>query len=371
MRKSSKVRIFMSAKLIIKKLNKAINEKKSQDVINELTSILVETITEAAQEPLFYSLPFEHISKIVTKVEFGNEKEVSEPLLLLQTLIQKTSEFHGNKAISLLNKIKIEQLPPLSMDDIICLVSKFTKSELLVKLGELYEYDKSLLRVDYSQENSELKRKIAKLEKKLESVQKKTKETKGKVPKFSPVTEKPKDYEADVFDACEKGKLDNVQYHFEVGRLNKNSSCDRVLSDGGYYVGATALHVAASYGHLPIVEYLCEVQKFNVEAKTENGVTPLFLSCISGHLDIVRYLCEVQKANPEAQNKNGFVPLHYACMCSSSSREGNVPVVRYLCEVQKVNTSIKGRFEKTPYQSAKIRNNTAIVEYLESIGVNE
>ena len=457
----------MAAKPILKKLNKAIDERKSQYVINELTSLVVETITEAAQEPLFYSLPFEHISNVVSKVEFGNEEEIRDPLKLLQTIIQKTNETHEHDAISLLNDIKIDNLPPLSIDDIIHLLSKFRKSELLIKLVELYEYDQRLLRVDYSQENIELKKEINRLKKELESAQQKT------LQKFLPVTAKPIDFEENVFDACEKGKLDSVQYHFEVLHANKKTTCSRKLSNYGAFSGTTALHVAASYGHLPIVEYLCEIQNFNVETKTENGDTPLYVSCIGGHLDIVRYLCEIQKANAEAQNDDGLVPLHAACVfghlsivqflcevqkvnteaqnnnglvplhtacqfgyldivrylcevqkvnteaqnaegfvplhtacqygqiaivrylcevqkvnaerqnnygytplhlaCAydSSVRDGNIPVVQYLCEVQKVNTNIKDNYGETPYVIAKTYIRTAIVKYLERIGVHK
>ena len=115
----------MSTKSIIKRLNKSINEKKSSDSIKGYTDILIETITDAAKEPLFYSLPFEHISNIIKRIEFNNENQISEPLLLLQTLIEKTSEFHEKESVLLLNDIKIDQLPKLTIDDIIIILTIF------------------------------------------------------------------------------------------------------------------------------------------------------------------------------------------------------------------------------------------------------
>ena len=51
----------MAAKLIVKKLNSAIAEKKSQDLINDHIDVLTEMIIDAANEPLFYALPFDQI----------------------------------------------------------------------------------------------------------------------------------------------------------------------------------------------------------------------------------------------------------------------------------------------------------------------
>ena len=139
----------MQTRSIIKKLNKVIVEKESQDEINNITDLIVEKITEAANEPLFYSLPFEQISNIIKKVEFSNEDKVKEPFILLQTLIQRTSEVHEKEAVLLLNAIKVDKLPHLTLDDTIDIVSKFTKCEILTKLGKLNTEEKSLLEPDY------------------------------------------------------------------------------------------------------------------------------------------------------------------------------------------------------------------------------
>ena len=57
----------MDPKSIIKTLQKAINEKKSADAICLAEDILVKNIAIAANEPLFYSLPINEITKIINK----------------------------------------------------------------------------------------------------------------------------------------------------------------------------------------------------------------------------------------------------------------------------------------------------------------
>ena len=110
---------------LIEKLQKAINEKKSIDEIHIAEDVIIKNIANVANEPLFDSLPFDHISNIIKRIEFNNENQISEPLLLLQTLIEKTSEFHEKESVLLLNDIKIDQLPKLTIDDIIIILTIF------------------------------------------------------------------------------------------------------------------------------------------------------------------------------------------------------------------------------------------------------
>ena len=82
----------------------------------------------------------------------------------------------------------------------------------------------------------------------------------------------------------------------------------------------TPLLRAARYGHLPVVQYLCE-QGADKEAKDRCGHTPLHLAAAKGHLPVVQYLCE-QGADKEARSEGGYTPLEL----SRDSR-----VVFYLC----------------------------------------
>ena len=157
----------MSTASVIKKLNKAILEK-NDDKIKLTTDFLIDAINDAAKDSNFYSLPFDQFSFIIKKVEFGNDEEVKEPFVLLQTIIEKTSMAHEKEAVLLLNDLKIENLPELSVENIIGIVSKFTKSELLTKLGELYDEEKKLLKPDYEYTIEKLQKENTKLKQELE-----------------------------------------------------------------------------------------------------------------------------------------------------------------------------------------------------------
>ena len=63
--------------------------------------------------------------------------------------------------------------------------------------------------------------------------------------------------------------------------------------------GNTPLHMAASSGHFPVVQYLCE-QGADKEARGNNDITPLHMVAEKGQLSVVQYLCE-QGADKEAR----------------------------------------------------------------------
>ena len=300
----------MNPKSILRKLNKAIADKNS-DNIKFAEELIIENIEHIYKEPLFYSLPFDEISNIIKRIEFGNNDEVTEPFELLHTLLKKTSEVHEKEAVLLLNDLKIDNLPQLTIDEIISILSKFTKNELLTKLGELYTEEKSLLRPDYEHIIEEQNHEIAKLKEELQAKNKENNELKKQITehkdepkpkkktpltetlkesKFPPVTEKPSDFEPDVFIACMENKLSSIQYLFEVQKENP---------DKRDWLGRTVLHLACELNNLPMVQYLCEVAKFNTEAKDQHGKTPLSTSCDFMCYEIIKYLCEVQKVNIE------------------------------------------------------------------------
>ena len=368
----------MSTKSIITKLIKAIDMKRKPEKINEYRRILVESITEASKEELFYSLPLSEISNIINQVDFSNEEEVEEPFLLLQTLIEKTKEFHEKESVLLLNDIKFDNFPEPTLDELIPIVSKFTGSEILMKLVELYTYEKSLVRPDYEHTIEKLKGEIAKknaeitaknneieeLKKRIKALEEErnrenttqTKETATSSIKFTPVTAKPKIFFRNIYEAVKKGFLECVQYHYEVLHTNiQGTFTGRVPGYASPASGLTYLHIASAYGHLNIVQYLFEVVKINPEATEENNRTALHYASENGHLPIVKYLCEVAKVNAEVKDFLGFTAVFFA------SLNGHLPVVQYLCEVAKVN--MEGTYG--------ITRNEEVRKYLESIGIRK
>ena len=299
----------MSSKLIIKKLFKALNTKKD-DVIQICEEMITENFSDAVNEPTFYSLPFNEITSIIKKVNFIEECKPQEFVKLLESVVRGISNIHQTEAILLLNEIKISNLPQLTIDNIIEIISKFTKSELLVRLGELYKESSNLVEVDWEYEIEQKNKQIEKLKKQIYLF------------KSQRPMEKPRDFEENVFTACKNGKLNSVRYHFEVLGASKEA----VSSD---YPFGTVLHVACWYNQLAIVKYLCEVQNVKTEIKDRDGLTPLHIACNWGYLSIVRYLCEVQHVNLNSRNKSGHTPLYIA----QNSYNDTLGVIDYLASI--------------------------------------
>ena len=200
-------------------------------------------------------------------------------------------------------------------------------------------------------------------------------------PKFIPVTEKPENYEPDIFKATKEGKLSSVQYLIEqkgVKQSIKNKDGWTLLHNACFYGhlsivkylvevhcvdeeakdndGLTPLHIACRNGFLKIVKYLCETG-VNKNVRFLNGSTPLHFACQKGHLNIVQYLCEAG-ADKESINNDGWAPLHWAC------DEGHLDVVKYLIEKQNVNKEIKFPNGSTPLDFACQKGHLDIVQYL-------
>jgi len=87
----------------------------------------------------------------------------------------------------------------------------------------------------------------------------------------------------------------------------------------GYQLGATALHYAASKGHLAAVKLLVE-HGADLRINTKLEILPLHTACFSGTAEsaaIVKLLLEHEKAVATDVNqpeKFGTTPLHYAIM---------------------------------------------------------
>ena len=129
----------------------------------------------------------------------------------------------------------------------------------------------------------------------------------------------------------------------------------------------TALHTAAQWGHLHIVQYLHEEYNCNAYTTNSDGNTPLHSAACGGHLDVVQYLhikcnCNINTIN----NHDGTTPLHRA------ATNGHLNVVQYLlgCGADAIATDNYGA---TPLQHACRYNlyignsKVAVIKYLLSI----
>ena len=209
---------------------------------------------------------------------------------------------------AVLPEVSIKTIKADDLNGCIALLSKFSHIPLFKRTDELFSEEKLKPVPDYDYEIKRLEKEIAELEK--------------KKPKFPPVTEKPADFEPNLFKAVFVGKLSSVQYLIEVEHKNPNRRRNWGLFDSG----GTPLHTAAEFGHLDIVKYLIEECHCDLEAKDRYRNTPLHQAVRFGHLNIVKYLIEDCHCDPKEKNNNGWTPLFTA------SQEGHLEVVKYLIE---------------------------------------
>ena len=90
-------------------------------------------------------------------------------------------------------------------------------------------------------------------------------EAKRKEEEVKRITEKPKDYEPNIFQAASNGNLTSVQLHIEREHTNINAKDKN---------NKAALHIALENGHLNIVSYLIE-HNADINAKDKFNRTAL------------------------------------------------------------------------------------------------
>lgn len=99
-------------------------------------------------------------------------------------------------------------------------------------------------------------------------------------------------------DACRRGNLANA-YDVFTQRF-------AILNEAGS-LGYTALHWAASAGHIDVAKMLLQ-EKASVDAVSSEGETPLHLASAKGHAAIATLLADAG-ADTGVKNKAGQTPL--------------------------------------------------------------
>ena len=96
---------------------------------------VAESIEEAIEEELFFSLPTNEIIKIIQKSDVSNVETYS-------SIISRMCEVKGGEAALILNAVKAEEA---DFKKCVKIVSSLKCSSVCVRLGDLYEEYESIL----------------------------------------------------------------------------------------------------------------------------------------------------------------------------------------------------------------------------------
>ena len=157
-----------------------------------------------------------------------------------------------------------------------------------------------------------------------------------------------------LINAAEHGDLGFLQRILEdAEKQNAEINIDRLAPANGQ----SALHLAASRGHVHMVQTLIDQCKATVDILDKEGETPLLKAAFQGHETVVQCLLQ-RKTNVQHRDKDGWSALHNACA------RGHLRVVRMLVDVGQADVNSKSKTGHTPLMNAASKGFADIVEFL-------
>ena len=308
--------------LAVKKIREEVNGSKRKEKIDVLEEMLIENFEKLLSFDEFFDLPLEIIYSTFSKFVFDT-KERKEIFPILLDYIKNTINAHSIEAgtLSLLFCLDINKLG-LSFEDQVSILELFNNCPFLRSFCDSINNDKILVEKNYpydikikDSEIEELKQQIKELQSKLNQ---------QRIPLS-------RDYEPDIFKACDDGKLTSVKLLIEKDHVLKNKKDKN---------NDTPIHHATKCGHIHIVQYLINNLNVDKDIKGFSDKTPLHLACENNHIQIVQYLL-TKHASINSKDCNGLTPLHYAVL------NCNVEIVNLLVS-QGANTNIRDIYSRSP-----------------------
>ena len=214
---------------------------------------------------------------------------------------------------------------------------KFLNIRFSKKIHELFQVETGLPNIDYEYEATELRDKVHLFEKNSIDA------------KFPKISNKPIDYEPNMFIAIKKNKFPSVQWlvqqeHANVEEKDKN--------------GMTPLLFAAKLGNLKIVEFLTDIGRADFHACDNHQNTAIHYAAGVGlKFEIIRFLREEHFVDVNTKNDDESTPLHNAAFYS------NLDAIKYLVENCKVPLNQKDNYGRTPFSIAVQNGNLETVKY--------
>ena len=332
------------------------------NVINEYESKLSKNVEELSKNEKFFNLPLNHIFSIISKVDFNIIEESDKTIGIIQNIIKNIIKMHykEKETILILQNINTTEF---SYDEIFSLLELITNCPILVHFCNLINEQNKEVDFDISYEMEQKNKEINALKEELRTIKQDYKITR----KFPQIVEKPKDFESDLFEACEKGKLDSVQWLIEKEGKDPTISSIRISLDSPPHkhrgrLCLTPLNIATEYNHIDVIEYL--VSKGANKTKATHDGCPVHIAAEKGFIQIVQYFIEREDVNIEiAGGYLDWTPLQYAC----SKNQFNV--VKYLIS-KGANIDTQDSYLWTPLHYATFSGYTDIIKYLVSKGAN-
>ena len=169
---------------------------------------------------------------------------------------------------------------------------------------------------------------------------------------------KRKERDIRFYEALQIGNLDEVKDFIDHDGIDVNEHIEYSnISD-------LPLCIASQYGHLPIVQYLVEECKVDVEAGGI-GFTAVYYACCLGHLDIVRYLAKKCHVNLEGGTYRSYFYTESVLVHTTSSRHAQLEIIQFLVQECHVNVnSVSSYNEYTALHFAVIHDRLDIIECL-------
>ena len=155
-------------KSVLEKLTLDLNECGNEAKVESVEVSIAESIEDAIEEELFFSLPTNEIVKIIQKSNIYDAEMYSN-------IIVRMCEAKGGEAALILNVVEPKEV---TFEECVKIISSLKCSPICVRLSDLHNENEKQPEIDYEYEINKLKQEIEELKKQKQTI-------------FKPVIEKP------------------------------------------------------------------------------------------------------------------------------------------------------------------------------------